>query len=155
MAIQGKVEQEGKGIAGQRHKLWLWGVAGIFAGITAGCSTFPGFGVKPESPPEEKQKAVLERANARWKAVQDRNVELSYAFLSSGSKAAYSLAVYGGRARLSGFRSVDVKSAACDAETCKVSVHVVLDHKLMKGIPFDYDENWVLENGQYWYVWRP
>jgi len=25
----------------------------------------------------------------------------------------------------------------------------------MKGIPFELTEAWVLEKGQYWYIWRP
>jgi len=48
-----------------------------------------------------------------------------------------------------------VLSAACEAETCKVRVDVVLDHRRMKGIPFELTEAWVLEKGQYWYIWRP
>jgi hypothetical protein len=46
-------------------------------------------------------------------------------------------------------------SAVCEAEICKVKLTVTLDHRLMKGIPLDVEESWVLENGQYWYVWRP
>jgi hypothetical protein len=48
-----------------------------------------------------------------------------------------------------------VKSAVCGGETCKVRVDVVLEHRLMKSIPFETEESWLLENGQYWYVWRP
>ena len=120
--------------------------------LLAGCATMGG--VTVESPPEAKQKAVIERAKARWQVVRDGNVEAAYGFLSAGSKAAAPIAVYGGRARFKDIRSADVQSAECDAETCQVKVKVVLDHKLMPGLPFDIVESWVLENGQYWYVWR-
>lgn len=120
--------------------------------MLSACATFGG--LTKESPAEEKQKAVVERANARWKAVIESNGDKAYEFLSPGSKAVTSLTQYKSRARLTGFRAADVKSAACEAETCKVRVEAVLDHRLMKGIPMDFEETWVLENGQYWYVWR-
>jgi hypothetical protein len=111
-------------------------------------------GVTAESPQELKQKVVKERAAARWHAVINRDAEKAYGFLSSGSKALGSLDLYKGRARLEGFKSVDVQSAACEAELCKVKLTVVLEHKRMKVIPFELEETWTLENGQYWYVWR-
>ena len=155
VAIQGNVEVRGKGIARTGQKLWFRGVATLIGSMLTACATFPFGGVTAESPPELKQKAAVERSGARWRAVAEGNVEKSYEFLSSGSKAASSIAIYGGRARLTGFRSADVLSAVCEAETCKVRVNVILDHRLMKGIPFELEENWVLEKGQYWYVWRP
>ena len=112
-------------------------------------------GVTVESPLEVKQKVVMERANARWQALMKGDAETSYSFFSSGSKAIGSLEFYKVRARLKGFRAVDMHSAACEAEICKVKLTVTLDHRLMKGIPLDVEESWVLENGQYWYVWRP
>jgi len=155
VAILETVGAWGKGIArnGQAMKLSL--VAALMGTMLSACATFPSGGVTAESPPEVKQKAVIERAKARWKAVMDNNVPSAYGFLSSGSKAAGSQDVYGGRARLKGFKSVDVISAACEAETCKVRVDVVLEHRLMKSIPMEIEESWVLEKGQYWYVWRP
>ena len=153
MSIRASAEALGKGIARNGRKSGIWGLAAWASVVLLGCASLGG--VTTESAPEVKQKAAMERAKARWQAVMDGNVERAYEFLSAGSKASASLAIYGGRARLKGFRSVVVPSAACETETCKVRVNVVLDHRLMKGIPFDMDENWVLENGQYWYVWRP
>jgi hypothetical protein len=155
VAIQENVETWGKGIAHKGRVRLMWWVAALMGAMLSACATFPSGGVTAESPPEVKQKAVVERAKARWQAVLASNVQAAYDFLSSGSKAAGSLAIYGGRARLKGFKSVDVISAVCEAEMCKVRVNVVLEHRLMKSIPMDIEEAWVLENGQYWYVWRP
>lgn len=99
---------------------------------------------------------MLERAKARWQAVSEGDVEKAYGFLSAGSKAGASQQVYGLRvAKLKDLKNVEVKSAACDAETCKVKVQVVVDHQWMKGLVSDGEESWMLEKGQYWYVWRP
>ena len=154
VAIQDIAGAVGKGIA-QFGQGRLWGVACCAGIMLAGCATSLTGGVTVESPQELKQKVVKERANARWQALINSDAEKAYEFLSSGSKAVGSLALYKMRARLAGFRAVEVHSAACEAETCKVSLTVIFDHRLMKGIPMDLDESWVLENGQYWYVWRP
>jgi len=34
-----------------------------------------------------------------------------------------------------------------------VTVRATLDHRLMKGLPLPVTETWVLEKGEYWYVW--
>jgi hypothetical protein len=118
------------------------------------CATVMTGGVTVESPLEVKQKVAMERANARWQALMKGDAETSYSFFSSGSKAIGSLEFYKARARLSGFRAVDMHSAMRGGDM-QVKLTVTLDHRLMKGIPLDVEESWVLENGQYWYVWRP
>jgi hypothetical protein len=118
VAIQNGTEARGKGIA-RFGQAWLCSVAGIAGMMLTACATNMTGGVTAESPQEMKQKVVKERAAARWQAVIDGDADKAYGFLSSGSKAAASLTLYKGRARLQGFRSVDVQSAACEAETCK------------------------------------
>jgi len=154
VAIQAIARVRGKGIA-RFGQVRLWGVAGCVGMMLTACATVMTGGVTAESPLEVKQKVALERANARWQALMKGDAETSYSFFSSGSKAIGSLEFYKARARLSGFRAVDMHSAVCEAEICKVKLTVTLDHRLMKGIPLDVEESWVLENGQYWYVWRP
>jgi len=153
VAIQVIAEVLGKGIAQYGRKLLFWCVASAAAMMLAACTNLPAGGLTAESAPQLKQAAVTERSKARWQAVIDGEVERSYEFLSSGSRAVTSLATYKARARLSGFRAVDIESAACEAEMCKVKLKVTLDHRLMKGIQAPLEETWMLENGQYWYVW--
>ena len=152
MAIQAGAGVWGKGIARFGQMLWARGVAVSAGLVLARCATVGG--VTAESPQEVKQAAVTERAKARWQAVIDGEVEKAYGFLSPGSKTVTSLENYRTRARLTGFRAADIESVACETEACKVKVRVVLDHRLMKGLQVPVEETWVLENGQYWYVWR-
>ena len=152
MAIQAGAGVWGKGIARFGQRLWARGVAVTAGLVLAGCATVGG--VTAESPPEVKQAAVTERVKARWQAVIDGDTEKAYGFLSPGSKAVTTYDGYRAKARLTGFRAADVESVACETEACKVKVRVVLDHRLMKGLSVPAEETWVLENGQYWYVWR-
>lgn len=110
-------------------------------------------GVTAESPLEAKRAAVTERVKARWQAVIDSDGERAYGFLSSGSKTFTSYDTYRARARLVGFRSAEIESVTCETDSCKVKVRVTLDHRLVKGLMMPVEETWVLENGQYWYVW--
>ena len=80
--------------------------------------------------------------------------EKAYGFLSPGSKTVTSFGNYKARARLTGFRAADIESVDCETEACKVKVRLTLDHRLMKGIVVSVEETWILESGQYWYVWQ-
>ena len=124
--------------------------------MLAACSSIPSGGLTAESSPEAKRSAAIERAKARWQAISEGNVEKAYSFLSEGSKAAGSQYAFGLRvAKLKDLKNVEVVSAACDEEICKVKVRVVTDYQRVKGLVSEGEESWILENGQYWYVWRP
>ena len=152
MAIQAKTGVWGKGNARFGQKVRAGAFAAVVGLLLAACAT-PG-GVTVESPQDVKIAAVTARAKARWQAVIDGNAEGAYGFLSPGSKAVTSFERYRARARLAGFRSADIESVECETEVCKVSLRVTLDHRLMSGLSVPVEETWVLENGQYWYVWR-
>jgi hypothetical protein len=142
----------GRGVGRNEQNRWLWSVVAVVAALSSGCASVGG--VTASSPPEVKEKAAMQRANARWQAVIAGRPDDAYAFLSSGSKAVTTLDAYKKQARLTGFRTADVKSAVCEEQVCKVTVDIILDHRVMKGIPYQLSESWVLENGEYWYVWR-
>jgi hypothetical protein len=142
----------GKGSARFGHMVRAGAFAVVFSVLLAACATLGG--VTLESPLDMKVASVTARAKARWQAVIEGNAEGAYGFLSSGSKAVTSFERYRARARLTGFRSADVESVECETEVCKVKVRVILDHRVMSGLSVPVEETWVLENGQYWYVWR-
>lgn len=149
-------QARGRGMQEIGRRLCVWGGGALIGSVLVACSSMPFGGVTAESSPEAKQAAVLERAKARWQAVSEGNVEKAYSFLSSGSKAGASQQAYGLRvAKLKDLQNVEVQGAVCGTETCKVKIQVVTDHKWMKGLVSGGEESWVLENGQYWYVWRP
>ena len=151
LSIRARAEVWGKGIARYGRRLGIGGGKWLVASVLVGCASLGG--VTASSPPEVKQAAATERTKARWQAMIANDVSGSYSFLTEASRKVLSLDAYKARARLSGFRDAKIESVICEAEMCKVTVMVTYDHRLMKGIKAPIEETWVLENGQYWYVW--
>jgi len=115
----------------------------------AGCAA-----ISAESSAEAKQKVVAERAEARWQALIKGDVEGSYQFLSTGSKAATSLAQYKAKIKPGLWRSAKVSKVDCEAELCKVQMLITYDYRNIKGLETPVPETWIIENGSAWYVYR-
>jgi hypothetical protein len=126
-------------------------VVAIFGVTLAACAGLGG--VSPDSPDSVKVAAVTKQAEARWAALIAGDVEKSYSFMSTGSKATVSLDLYKAKARLSGFKADKIEKVVCEPEICKVSLRVTLDTRKMKGLPLPETETWILEGGEYRYVW--
>ena len=114
----------------------------------AGCA------INANSSAEAKQKVVAERAEARWQALIKGDVEGAYQYLSAGSKAATSLAVYKAKIKPGLWRKAKVDKVECEAELCKVQLTITYDYRNMKGIETLLPETWIIENGDAWYVYR-
>ena len=127
---------------------WLRSAAvGIFVAVVAGCASTGG-GSRPA------EQVVLERAQARWNALVDRDFAAAYTYLTSGYRAVVPLAAY--RRQATGpaqWESAKAHSAKCEAARCIVSVEVTF----RLGLPGHadrvqssfVDETWVLEEGQW------
>lgn len=128
---------------------WLgWAVAVSVVGLT-GCAT-----LTPDSPPEQKQKVVAEKAQARWDALLKGDVDAAYQYLSVGSKAATPLPMYKAKIKPGMWRVAKVDKIDCEQELCKVIVLVTYDYKQMQGIQTPIPETWIVENGSVGYVYR-
>ena len=127
---------------------------GLAALLTiGGCASLaPGIG--KDSPPEEKQKVVANRAVARWEALIKGDLDTAYTFLSAGSRAAYPLDLYKRRIKPGLWRAVRSEKVACEAELCKVDLMVTIDAKRMKGLEVPLTETWIIEDGNAWFVYR-
>jgi hypothetical protein len=122
--------------------------------LLGGCAGIAGFGISKDSDPAAKQKVVAQRAEARWQSLIKGDLDAAYAYLSEGSKATTSLAVYKSKIRPGLWRQAKVEKVECEAEVCKVQMQITLDHKLMKGIETPLNESWIIEKGSAWYVYR-
>jgi hypothetical protein len=121
--------------------------------VLAGCA---GTGaLTPEAPNDQKVAAVSERAEARWKALIDNDIPAAYAYISPTTRDVVSLerykASFGGEVK---YRAARVEKVSCEADACKVRMLVTYDHRLMKGITTPIDESWVLDKGQFWFLFR-
>jgi hypothetical protein len=82
------------------------------------------------------------------------DLDTAYTFLSPGSKAATSLALYKGKVKPGIWRQARASSVKCEGDVCNVTITIVYDVKRMKGIETQLAENWIIENGTPWYVYR-
>jgi hypothetical protein len=128
---------------------WLRAITlGAAIVAAAGCASI-GAGPRPA------EQVVLERAQARWNALVERDFAAAYPYLTSGYRAVVPLQAY--RRQSTGpaqWEGAKAQSAKCEAARCIVTVEITF----RLGLPGHadrvqsafVDETWVLEDGQ-WY----
>jgi hypothetical protein len=146
----------GAKISGQLSKSGCWSrkavrVLGavLVVAVLAACAA----AVTKETPIQTKQELVKARAQERWDLVVKGNQAAAYEYLSKGSKQAITRAAYVDTVSRTNFRAAKVDSAECQEEACRVTVSFAYDYKLLKGMPSFAREDWIVEDGQFWYVW--
>ena len=127
-------------------------LAVLLAASVPGCASMPG-GDK-DLAPEAKRALVTERINARWDALIKGDLDQAYTFMSGGSREAMPLESYKVKIKPGMWRAVKIDSLQCEAEICQAKMTLTYDHRMMKGIQTPFQETWILENGNAWYVYR-
>jgi hypothetical protein len=120
-------------------------LAAVFA---AGCTT-----VTLESPVETKRDLAKTRALERWELLIKADRSAAYEYLSKGSKRVITRSDFVNRMSKTTFRTAKVEGVECQQELCKVTVRFTYDHPMMKGVGNTAQEDWIIEDGQLWYVW--
>jgi predicted small secreted protein len=127
-------------------------LAVLLAASLAGCASMSGDG--KDLAPEAKQALVTERINARWNALIKGDLDQAYTFMSAGSQEAMPLKVYKAKIKPGMWRAVKIDSMDCEAEICQVRMTLTYDHRMIKGVQTPFQETWILEKGNAWYVYR-
>jgi predicted small secreted protein len=127
-------------------------LAAWLAASLAGCASMSGGG--KDLAPEAKQALVTERINARWNALIKGDLDQAYTFMSAGSQEAMPLKLYKEKIKPGMWRAVKIDSMNCDAEICLAKMTLTYDHRMMKGVQTPFQETWILEKGNAWYVYR-
>jgi predicted small secreted protein len=127
-------------------------LAVLLAASVAGCASMAGGG--KDLAPEAKRALVTERINARWNALIKGDLDQAYTFMSAGSREAMPLELYKIKIKPGSWRAVKVDSMQCEAEICQAKMTLTYDHRMMKGIQTPFEETWILEKGNAWYVYR-
>jgi hypothetical protein len=135
---------------GRQGTVALLGIS--LAASLAGCASMSGGG--KDLAPEAKQALVIERINARWNALIKGDLDQAYTFMSAGSQEAMPLKLYKAKIKPGMWRAAKIDSMHCDAEICQVKMTLTYDHKMMKGVQTPFQETWILEKGNAWYVYR-
>ena len=131
-----------------------WVCGAIVALVASGCATAPRGGFTAESSKEQKAAAVRERAEARWKALIKDDIAAAYGYLSPTTRDVVSLDQYKQKIARGTFRDAKVDAVECEAELCKVSIRLTYDRSRIKGMVTPFQETWIIERGQFWYVLR-
>lgn len=116
-----------------------------------GCASMQG--VK-DLTPEAKKALVTERINARWAALIKGDLDQAYTFMSAGSQEAMPLKVYKAKIKPGMWRAVRIDEMDCETEICQVKMTLTYDHRMAKGVQTPFQETWILEKGNAWYVYR-
>jgi hypothetical protein len=121
--------------------------------IVAGCAGVGG--ITPDTPADVKVASVSERAQARWQALVDGDWGRAYGYISPATREVLTLDSYrgafGGAIK---YTKARVEKVECEAEACRVRMQITYDHPWMKGVTTPIDESWILDKGQFWYLYR-
>ncbi len=128
-----------------------WVVAAMLAILVGGCASMQDVN---DLTPDAKKALVSKRVNARWAALIKGDLDQAYTFMSAGSQTATPLEVYKVKIKPGMWRAVKINSMDCDAEVCRVNMTLTYDHRMMKGIQTPFQETWILEKGNAWYVYQ-
>jgi hypothetical protein len=133
---------------------WL---AGTTAVLLAACATPMTSGTRTlgvDAPAEVKRDVVTARAKARWDALIKGDLAAAYAYLSPASRATMTLDLYRAKHRVGLYRSASIRDVSCEREACTVNVTLTYDYKRFKGMSTPLVEQWVIADGQAWFVDR-
>lgn len=111
----------------------------------AGCAT---------TPPADYPKLVEKRAGERWGQLLKGNVDAAYEYLSPATRATLTREQYKGSIRPGLWREARIVAVECEADVCRAMVEVVYDHRLIKGVRTQINENWLIRDGNAWFVHR-
>ena len=130
---------------------WLKWFTGLFfcLGIT-GCTSIAIPDAAKDMTPQQK---VMAKAQARWDMLVAGSMDKAYEFISPAGRLAMPLQEYRLRVNTQYWRKVKVRSATCEPDLCDV----VLDFEyVLNGMQLSQviTEKWILESGEWWYVYR-
>jgi hypothetical protein len=99
------------------------------------------------------EKLVMSRAQQRWDALMQGELNQAYAFISPSGRAKLQAQDYRARVNTAHFRKAVVQEATCQADSCEVKVsldYVVGTMPLSQSL----SEIWILDKGKWWFVYR-
>jgi hypothetical protein len=97
---------------------------------------------------------VAERAEARWHALIEADVDAAYGFLSPAHREIMPIELYQVTLNPGMWRDIRVESTSCDplVRVCNVVLFLKYDLKEVKGIEMKKKESWIEEEDNWWFV---
>jgi len=130
-----------------RRRAALVGLAATGALLLAGCSALP---------PTTAEAIVAQRAEQRWAAMIDGDLEKAWEFTQPGFRAIVKQKDYRRRFGAAGqWKSVQIHGVQCEPERCTVKLRltslVLVPPRANREVVGYLDEVWVRDEGQWWY----
>lgn len=119
----------------------MMGCAGLGGGLT-------------QSVQIEPQKMVADLAAARWEALIKGDFTKAYSYLSPGTRDVMSLDLYKTKIRGGIWKKANVDSVSCEQDRCKVLMAIEYSYRDIKSLETRLDENWLRQDGKWWFVPR-
>ena len=123
--------------------------------VSVGMMGCAGSGVGLKQPEQiEPQKIVANLAVARWEALIKGDFNKAYSYLSPGTRDVMSLDSY--KAKIGGgfWQKANVDSVSCEQDQCKVWMAIEYSYRDIKSIETRMDENWLRQDGKWWFIPR-
>jgi len=95
---------------------------------------------------------VAQKAKARWDALIKGNLTEAYGYMSPGARAVMSLEMYQKKVRTGLWKKAVVDSVTCDGDRCKVALEIEFQYRDVSSVQTHLEENWLQEDGNWWYV---
>lgn len=130
-----------RGVAALILSIGMMGCAGSGGGST-------------QSVQVEPQKLVADLAAARWEALIKGDFVKAYSYLSPGTRDVISLDLYKAKIRGGIWKKANVDSVSCAQDQCKVLMAIEYSYRDIKSLESRLDENWLRQDGKWWYVPR-
>lgn len=102
----------------------------------------------------EPKKMVAELAAARWEALIKGDVAHAYQFLSPGTRDVMSLDLYKAKIRSGNWKKANVDTVSCEHDQCKALMTIEYGYRDIKSLETRLEENWLSQDGKWWYVPR-
>jgi hypothetical protein len=126
---------------------------GLVVVLVSSCATAPTGGIEQAAKGSSVEKLVMSRAQQRWDALMQGELNQAYTFISPAGRAKLQAQDYRTRVNTGHFRKAVVQEAACQADSCEVKVS--LDY-VVGTLPLNQIllEIWILDEGKWWFVYR-
>ncbi len=126
---------------------------GLVVVLVSSCANVPTGEMEQAVKGSSVEKLVMSRAQQRWDALMQGELNQAYGFISPSGRAKLQAQDYRARVNTSHFRKAAVQEAICQADSCEVKVS--LDY-VVGNLPLNQilSEIWILDEGKWWFVYR-
>jgi hypothetical protein len=126
---------------------------GLVVALSVGCANVGSSSNAVSEQASSVEKLVKLRAQQRWDALMEGELNKAYALISPAGRAKLQAQDYRARVNTGHFRKALVQEASCQLDSCdvKVSLDYVVGGMSLKQT---LSEIWILDEGNWWFVYR-